>query len=136
MHALCSALSALYPGQRFVFVVALKQGKDHAAILAQLIPLAAQLLFTRFENHDQGMPVSAANPYDLAVLVPSGSNIPITVVPDVEGAMRLAVSMAHAGAALDKPADDGRGTNQPPPVVVTGSLYLLAQIYAQIERPA
>ena len=59
IHALCNALLALYPDQRFVFVVALKQGKDHAPIFAQLLPLAAHLILTRFENHDQGMPLTA-----------------------------------------------------------------------------
>lgn len=118
IHALCSALAALYPDQRFVFVVALKQGKDQSAIFAQLAPLAAHFILTRFDNQDQGMPISATDPAELATAIPPTSGVPVTVVPEVAAALRLAVEMAQPRAL---------------PVVVTGSLYLLAQVYATLD---
>ena len=121
IHALCSALVALYPDQRFVFVVALKQGKDHSAILAQLLPLAAHLILTRFDNQDQGMPIVATDPAELAAWLPPDNNVPTDVMPDVTAALTFAVEMARRLAT---------------PVVVTGSLYLLAQVYTVLDNTA
>jgi len=121
MYALCNALASLYPGERFVFVVAFKQGKDHRAIIAQLLPLAMQLILTRFDNQDQGMPVKAADPDELAALLPLNSNIPVVVTPNVAEA--LAAAAAHASATSPTPA----------PIIVTGSLYLLAEVYTVLD---
>jgi dihydrofolate synthase/folylpolyglutamate synthase len=120
IHALCSALEALYPDERFIFVVALKEGKDHSAIFAQLLPLASHLILTRFENNDQGMVVNAVAPAELATLLPTGTEVPVTVMPTAAGALALAATMAQ---------------NAPIPVrvIVTGSLYLLAEVYEVID---
>jgi dihydrofolate synthase/folylpolyglutamate synthase len=120
MRALCNALAALYPNQRFIFVVALKQGKDHSAIFAQLLPFAAMVILTRFDNQDQGMPVHATDPAELLPLAKAASNISVKVVPGVAEALALAVDLSSSEAAT--------------PIVVTGSLYLLAQVYAVIEN--
>jgi dihydrofolate synthase/folylpolyglutamate synthase len=119
MHALCNALAALYPNQRFIFVVALKQGKDHSAIFAQILPIAKRIILTRFDNQDQGMPVHATDPAALLMLIKSASNIPVEVVPSVAEALALAVDLSTSEPAT--------------PIVVTGSLYLLAQVYTVIE---
>ena len=136
MHALCDALTALYSQQRFVFVIAFKQGKDHAAILTQLLPLAAHLILTRFENHDQGMPLAAADPHELAALLSTiesdtyidfrMNEVTIQVVPDVAQALAAAVEVAH----------ERRMDHAPLPIVATGSLYLLAEVYAVLDGTA
>jgi dihydrofolate synthase/folylpolyglutamate synthase len=120
--ALCNALVALYPDQRFVFVVALKQGKDHSAIFAQLMPLAAHIILTRFDNQDQGMPLISTDPYELAALLPATGDAPVTVVPDVADALTLAVELSQSAPV-----------SVLGPIVVTGSLYLLAQVYAVFD---
>jgi dihydrofolate synthase/folylpolyglutamate synthase len=120
IHALCSALVALYPDQRFIFVVALKQGKDHSAIFAQLLPLAEQMIVTHFDNQDQGMVVKATDPHELAALLPEENHVPVEVVPDVGEALAFAARVAQA-----------MGNHAP--VVVTGSLYLLAEVYAVLD---
>jgi dihydrofolate synthase/folylpolyglutamate synthase len=126
MHALCSALSALYPNRRFVFVVSLKQGKEVSAIFAQLLPLASHLILTRFENTDQGMTVTAAEPEELAALLsdqsPDQNNVPVTVMPSVAAALEFALTLAQ-----ESPDQS--------PIVVTGSLYLLAEVYAVLDGP-
>lgn len=124
IHALCNALTMLYPNQKFIFVVALKQGKDHDAIFAQLIPLAKQIIITRFNNQDQGMPLEPTNPYDLATHIPADSNVQISIVPTAAEAITL--SAVSAKAMSD--------SKTPTPVVVTGSLYLLAEVYEALER--
>ena len=123
IHALCTALVALYPDQRFVFVVALKQGKEQGAIFAQLVPLAAHIVLTRFDNQDQGMPLAATDPHELAASVAAHGDVPVSVEPDVAEALARAVSVAQAA-------------DPPLPVVVTGSLYLLAQIYEVLDEIA
>jgi folylpolyglutamate synthase/dihydropteroate synthase len=82
--------------------------------------LAAQIILTRFENDDQGMPLQAVEPEELAIQLPTESGVPIHVVPNVADALALAVNTAQAaGEAV--------------PVVVTGSLYLLAEVYAVMD---
>lgn len=127
MHALCRALQGLYPDQRFVFVVALKEGKDHSAIFAQLLPLAAHLILTRFDNQDQGMPLQATDPAELATQVAmqidaqvDGANVPVTVEPNVAAALAHAVTVAQHAP-------------DPMPIVVTGSLYVLAEVYEVLD---
>jgi dihydrofolate synthase/folylpolyglutamate synthase len=132
IHALCSALAALYPDQRLVFVVALKQGKDHATILAQLLPLAGHIILTRFENDDQGMPVTATEPENLAALLPQESGVSIRVERDVARALALAADIAKStGPVNTGPVNTGPVNTGP--VIVTGSLYLLAQVYSVLD---
>ncbi len=123
MRALTGALMALYPDQRFIFVVAVKQGKDHAAIFDEILPLAAHLILTRFDNQDQGMPLQAIDPAELAARLPATGDVPVTVVPELAAALELAVRAAQT-------------TSMPMPVVVTGSLYLLAEAYAVLDGNA
>lgn len=129
IHALCNALATLYPNQKFIFVIALKQGKDHHAILAQLVPLAKQIIITRFNNQDQGMPLEPTNPYELAMHIPTDSNVQISIVPTAAEAINLSAVSARAMNGLA-----GTEFAQPTPVVVTGSLYLLAEVYEVIDR--
>lgn len=126
MNALCNSLAALYPNQRFIFVVALKQGKDHSAIFAQLLPLASHLILTRFDNDDQGMPLQATDPDELAALLPSDLEAPVKVVPNVATALEVAATI-HATL----PAAE-----QATPIVVTGSLYMLAEVYNTLDGTA
>lgn len=129
MQALCNALVALYPNQRFVFVVAFKQGKDHTAILNQLLPLASHLVLTHFDNHDQGMSITAADPDTLAALIATQAEqagVQVAVAPFVA----VALSAAHAIAASSRSTS---ATQNAGPIVVTGSLYLLAQVYATLD---
>jgi dihydrofolate synthase/folylpolyglutamate synthase len=132
IKALCAALAALYPDRRFIFVVALKAGKEHRAIFAQLMPLAAEFYLTQFDNRDQGMPLQATPADELTTYLPqeifeSGAGnceVPIHVVLRAADALRRAVESANAR----------RESAAPLPVVVTGSLYLLAEIYAVLDE--
>lgn len=125
MRALCDALTALYPDQRFIFVVALKAGKDHHAILEQILPLAAAVYLTRFDNQDQGMTVTAAAPHELAQALPSHPKIATHIAPTAANAIRLAVDSANTLC---------RSLHKSPPLVITGSLYLLAEAYAVLDE--
>lgn len=115
MHALCTALADIYPGQRFTFVLALKTGKEHPAILAEIAPYAAQILITQFHNDDQGMVVEAADPASLGTRL------------DAQGfhawQSYSTVDLALAAAVHSATRD---------PIVVTGSIYLMAEVYAAL----
>jgi len=129
MHALCSALQGLYPDQRFVFVVALKEGKDHRAIFAQLLPLAAHLILTRFDNQDQGMPLQATDPTALETQIATqldDAHVSVTVEPNVAAALARAVTVAQR-------APHATPNAAPIPIVVTGSLYMLAEVYEVLD---
>ncbi len=147
IHALCRALMALYPNQRFVFVVALKLGKDQEAIFAQLAPLAAHFVLTRFENQDQGMTLTATDPAQLAESVIASGNVPMSIVPEVAEALALAVKVASItpNSVMSNTPDINlpdivmplsSPIAVPMPVVVTGSLYLLAQVYEVLDAIA
>lgn len=116
MQALCTTLAALYPGARFPVVIALKQDKSAHAILSYLQPLTARLLCTRFTATDQGMPLAAVAPEEItAVAATLGfDDVQTYPAPDVALAAALAI-----------PGDT--------PVIVTGSIYLLAQLYPLLE---
>jgi len=116
MAALVIALTTIYPGDRFTVVLALKAGKDAGAILAELRPITARLIVTRFVNEDQGMPLTAADPTDLAALARAQGFSQVEVAPDPAAALVAAVISPVAA-----------------PVLVTGSLYLLPEVYAALE---
>jgi dihydrofolate synthase/folylpolyglutamate synthase len=116
MQALCATLAALYPGVRFPVVMALKQDKSAQAILSYLQPLTAQLLCTRFTATDQGMPLAAIAPEEIAAVASTVGFDLVQTHPDPNAAL---------AAALATPGDA--------PVIVTGSIYLLAQLYPRLE---
>ena len=116
MQALCTTLATLYPDQRLDFVVALKQDKDYAAVLRQLLPLARRIILTRFTHPDQGMPLAAAAPEKLAAVLADLDFHAVTIAPDVATALT---------GATHEPNES--------PLIVTGSLYLLAEVYPVIE---
>lgn len=120
MHALITALAAAYPTEQFCFIVALKRGKDLDAILRQLLPHAAHIVVTHFDNRDQGMLVQAAPPAAVADHLTTLGFAEFEVAANPNDALQRALSWAAAHPS-------------PAPIVITGSLYLLAEAYAAVE---
>ncbi len=116
MHALCATLAALYPGARLPVVLALKQDKAAQAILAHLQPLTSRLCCTRFTATDQGLPLVATAPAEIAAVATGLGFGDVQVHEDPGDALTAAVAT---------PGDA--------PVLVTGSIYLLAQVYAALD---
>lgn len=116
MDALCTTLETLYPGQRFTVVVALKRDKAADAILQRLYPITERLICTRFTKHDQGMPLSATAPDALAATAATLG------FPHIHTADTPANALA---LALAYPLNT--------PLIVTGSIYLLPEIYTALD---
>lgn len=50
MHAFLSTLSALYPHEKKIFLVAFKDGKDASSMLSQILAVSDLLILTRFSS--------------------------------------------------------------------------------------
>lgn len=119
MQALVAALTAAYPDERFCFIIALKHGKDLDAVLRQLLPHAAYIVVTQFDNRDQGMLVQAAAPKTIAEHLTSLGYADFEVADDMDAALARALRWTTDHAATT-------------PIVITGSLYLLAEAYTSV----
>jgi dihydrofolate synthase/folylpolyglutamate synthase len=110
-EALAAAFVAAFP-ERPAVLIALKKGKDAAAVLAPIARIASRLLFTTLP----GTP--GYDPEELAQLAPSG--LPCEVVRDPDAALLL---LAKAGG-------------RPGMALCCGSLYLVGYYLARLGRGA
>ncbi len=111
-RALAASLGAYFPDQPLTLVVGISVDKDHAGILAALVPLASRLILTAYCNP------RAAPPSTLRAVLPS-----------VEGRVETAGSLQEALVlAREEP--------RTPIVCVAGSLYLVGEALACFEREA
>ena len=94
--ALASALRQLYPGARFVLVVAVFRDKDAATILAPLLPLAARVIATA-TDHPRALPAADLASRIRAVSEQSGTMAPVEEAPSVAAALDRARRLAGAG---------------------------------------
>jgi dihydrofolate synthase/folylpolyglutamate synthase len=120
MGALCTALAALYPQRRFTFVAAFKRDKEHAAILAEMLPYAARILITQFHNRAQGMVVDAADPLTLGAQLDMLGFSAWASYPTVGAALAAAATTPQVAPVA--------------PIIVTGSIYLMAEVYAALGQ--
>ncbi|MBV8081923.1 MAG: bifunctional folylpolyglutamate synthase/dihydrofolate synthase [Candidatus Eremiobacteraeota bacterium] len=102
--ALAAALARHFPGKRFVFVVAIAEGKDAAAMIETWSQLPVQFIFTSFDVSHR----AAAQPRSLELIAQSFGAAARAVADPVEA---LSVARRIAGG------DDL--------VVVTGSTFLV-----------
>jgi dihydrofolate synthase/folylpolyglutamate synthase len=113
MRALAKTLRKLYPNQKISFVVALKRGKDIRSTLKYLIPLAHHIYVTEFFNARQDTVSFCAPAREVAGIVNDLGYGHTTIVTNNVQAVSAA-----------------QGTT---PVVITGSLYLLADLYPHLK---
>ena len=106
MAALARALPAVLEGRPLVAVMAILDDKDPAAMLSELLPLCAQVVFCRIANP------RALSPATLASLAGQLGGPPIHTERDVHAAVELARELAGSEGV----------------VLVTGSIYLLADL--------
>src|SRR5690606_34758507 len=121
MEALVKALTAANPAATFCFILALKEGKDTDAVLQRLLPHAAHIVVTTFDNRDQGMHVQAIQPERLAARLSALGYTDFEVAAQMDAALHAARRWSAAHAIET-------------PIVITGSLYLLAEAYAAVEK--
>lgn len=115
MSALINSLNRLYPKQKFISVVAVKQGKPAATLIRQLEGISDNFIFTRFTLATDSGIFQASSPQDLMKLT-SKKNI---LIADPQQAITTAIK-------------NSRQTKLP--ILVTGSLYLVGEIRSIIKK--
>ncbi len=115
MAAFLKSLTTLYPKKKFPFLVAFKQGKDIDEMLRLIAPHASEVVISRFTNTTNDMIHTSTEVEEVAAAARSAGISQVEVVPDLKEALN---SLAT--------------THQT--VVITGSLYLLGEVYKLINK--
>lgn len=112
MAAFTKSLKKYYPGQKFTFMIAFKRGKDYLDILQYLVPIADKIIVTSFFNQtkQQRMAVIAED----------------TVV--IEHVLKQ-LNFGNYEVCEDNTAALARLLELTGFKVITGSLYLLSDVY-------
>lgn len=115
MSALIQSLKMYYPGKKFVLMIAFKRGKDYLDILRYVVPIADSVIVTTFFNQtkDQGMSVIAENTEVIVKTLKQLNYSNYEVYLDNRVAITKLLSLSGIK-------------------VVTGSLYLLSDIYQSL----
>ncbi|MBP9691297.1 hypothetical protein KBD81_04435 [Candidatus Woesebacteria bacterium] len=112
MDAFLSALHAAYPAQKFVFLVAFKQGKDSETMIHAIEKLAQEIVITDFRVESQDMVNISEDPKTIASYIFA---VPHMIIPGAQEAITYATSKERQ-------------------VVVTGSLYFASEVYKVINK--
>jgi dihydrofolate synthase/folylpolyglutamate synthase len=115
MEAFLKSLATLYPDKRFPFLLAFKQGKDIQEMLRLISSHASEVVISRFTNTTNDMIHTSSEVEDVAAAARAAGIQQVSVVPDLKEALNSLVA-AH------------------PTVVITGSLYLLGEVYKLINK--
>lgn len=115
MCAFLKSLTTIYPQQKFLFLVAFKQGKDIQEMLRLIAPHASKVIISRFTNTTNDMIHTSTDVEEVAAAARSAGIQQVQVVPRLEDALS-SLEAAHET------------------VVITGSLYLLGEVYKLINK--
>jgi dihydrofolate synthase/folylpolyglutamate synthase len=118
MRMLTKNLSSYYPGQKFTFLLALKHGKDYIDILKQIVPVASKIYLTSFHDQtkSQGTTARSENTRTLAQIFRSLKYRDFVVYEDSHLALQ---DFLHDQKSIG---------------VITGSLYLLSDLYPILKK--
>ncbi len=110
-------LTFYLPQQKFTFMLAFKKGKDYKSILQYIIPIAQKIIVTSFFNQtrSQGVVNIAESPHIIAIIL---NNVNF----------RNYCICKNSGKALTMLLQDKKTVG-----VITGSLYLLSEVYPRLK---
>ena len=116
MKAFMGALIQKYPGIKFNFLLSFKKGKDYQGMLKMMIPWANSIILTSFFTDNQDIINVSEEPKKMGFTLSEveGFNN-FTIIPSLKEAWK---------EILEKKE----------PIVVTGSLYLVGEIYRLIKK--
>jgi dihydrofolate synthase/folylpolyglutamate synthase len=115
MTALVKSLKTFFPKEKFTFVLAFKQRKDFAKMIKLLVPLANNIIITSFIVTSQDM-VHLSQPHQSLVKIFQKLNFSnFQTIPNQTLALKSALTSKKN-------------------IVVTGSLYLLGEIYPILKQ--
>lgn len=116
MEALLQTLNKLYPGKSTVFLIAFKKGKDFDSMLHLIARQAHYIVLTSFVNTINDTLHTSETVSDLKSVLDAADFYEVTVEPDLHKAVDV---------LLKRPEDIK---------VITGSLYLLGDVYSLINK--
>jgi len=115
MAAFTKALIKKYPGRKFNFLLAFKSGKDYKKMLKIIIPWADSITLTSFFTENQDMINLSEKPTVIGQQLRKIGFNNFTIVPSNKKAWEIIL-------------------NKKEPIIVTGSLYLIGEIYRLIKN--
>lgn len=115
MDSLTTNLSAMFPKQKFTFVVAFKKGKDFKKMLKKIIPIADKILLTQFSTSGMDNHWSSIDNDEISKFLKSQNFKKFKIISNKHSDILENVRMSKK------------------PVVITGSLYLISSIYAYLN---
>lgn len=116
-EALANALQGVFPGEKFVFLIAFKKGKEYRKMLNTFSPLAEEFVLSGFFVANQDLRHLSEKPEEIACLLDGIGIHRYRIIPNSRAALRSALTKGRQ------------------PIVITGSLYLLAELYGRIKKP-
>lgn len=118
MRMLVKNLKSYFPDQKFVFMVALKRGKSYKEILHLIVPISSKILLTTFndQTRSQGTSARAEDTQTLAKIFGSLN-------------FKKYILYGSSHVALENLLEEKESIS-----VITGSLYLLSDIYPTIQQ--
>ena len=109
LSAFVKSFQALYPNQKGLVILGLKEGKDSLGIAKILKPVASKVVVTRFYS-SRTLPAKAADPNKLAALLVRSGLTSVEAEPNQKSAIEK---------AFNSDSDI---------IIITGSFYLLSQL--------
>lgn len=110
MTAFIKSLKTFFPHQKFTFILAFKHRKDFSQMIRMIIPLASHLIITSFLVTSQDM-IHTSQPHQSLIKTFKKLNFSnFSTIPQQSDALKQAFKLKNN-------------------IVVTGSLYLLGEIY-------
>jgi len=116
MAAFTRSLKKLFPGQTFHFLIAFKKGKDIGRILGYITPLAKTITITSCVPSSKDATIQTTPPGDIAALLTKRGFPHHRVIANPKEAFATCVK------------------DNLHPLVVTGSLYLIGNLYSEIQK--
>ncbi len=116
MSAFIRSLKKKHPNTKFDFLLAFKHGKDYLSMLKYIVPLIDTVYVTRFDFSEQVLPMEGEPVENIELMLSQKYHVKKikTVVPVIDA--------FHQATKAKKNI-----------LVITGSLYLIAELYRQLH---
>ena len=115
MASLIKSLKLFFPHQKFTFLLAFKQRKDFSKMVKMIIPLADQIILTKFKVTSDYMVQTSQSQNSINKIFSTLHFNNFKNIPNQCEALNFSIQTST-------------------PVIVTGSLYLLSEIYPLLKQ--
>lgn len=116
MEAFVTSLVKKYPDEKFDFLVAFRKGKDFSEMLQHIIPYAHTITVTEFGLNDQGMHTQPESMKSIEHLLHEKNYYDYVLISPSSKALKQLIKEKKRK------------------IVITGSLYLLSELYLYIRN--